>query len=93
MKKKKPKLKSLIRFHSANKITTTTEGAGKGIKKEKKRKKKSERNSRTSQNIRLINVSLEPLLSESFSLLGVTVHLTSLGCPPTPCWFLHLLGR
>ena len=40
---------------------------------------------RTSQNIRIINVFLESLLSESFPLLGVTVHLTSLGCPPTLC--------
>ena len=61
-----------------------------GIKKEKKRKK-SKRNSRTIQNIRIINVSLEPLLSESFSLLGVTVHLTSLGCLPTLYWSLDLL--
>ena len=36
---------------------------------------------RTSQNIRMINVFLELLLSESFSSLGVTVHLTYLGCP------------
>ena len=40
---------------------------------------------RTSQNIRMINVFLELLLSESFSSLGVTVHLTSLGCPSTLC--------
>ena len=30
-----------------------------------------------------MNVFLESLLSESFLSLGVTVHLTSLGCPPT----------
>ena len=36
---------------------------------------------------------LESLLSESFLLLGVTVHLTSLGCPPTLCWPLDLLWR
>ena len=35
--------------------------------------------------IRIINIFLESLLSESFPLLGVTVHLTSLGCPPTLC--------
>ena len=38
---------------------------------------------RTSQNIRTINVFPESLLSESLSSLGVTVHLTSLGCPST----------
>ena len=31
----------------------------------------------------MINVFLESLLSESFPALGITVHLTSLGCPPT----------
>ena len=38
----------------------------------------------TSQTIRIINVFLQSL-SESFSLLGVIVHLTSLGCCPTLC--------
>ena len=33
--------------------------------------------------MRITNVFLESLLSESFPVLGVTVHLTSLGCPPT----------
>ena len=54
-------------------------GWGKGGKK----KIKSKKNYRTSQNIRIINVSLESLPSGSFPSLGVTVHLTSLGCPPT----------
>ena len=49
------------------------------------KKKKSKRIYRTSQNIGIINVSLESLLSESFPALGVTVRLTSLGCPPTLC--------
>jgi len=48
-----------------------------------KKKKKSKKIYRTSQNIRIINVFLESLLSESFPSLGVTVHLLSLGCPPT----------
>ena len=39
----------------------------------------------------MINFSLEPLLSDPFPLLGVTVHLTSLGCPPKLCWSLDLL--
>ena len=59
------------------KSTTTTEGD----KKEKETQFK--RIYRTSQNIRIINIFLESQLSESFPSLGVTVHLTSLGCPPT----------
>ena len=35
---------------------------------------------------------LESLLSESFPSLGVTVHLPSLGCPPTLRWPLALCG-
>ena len=41
--------------------------------------------------IRIINIFLESLLSEFFPFLGVTVHLTSLACPPTLCWSLDLL--
>jgi len=51
-------------------------------------RKKSKSIYRTSQNIRIINVFLKSLLSESFLLLGVTVYLTSLGCPPTLCWLI-----
>ena len=54
-------------------------------------RKKSKRIYRTSQNIRIINAFLESLLSESFPLLGATVHFTSLGCPLTLCWSLDLL--
>ena len=57
---------------------------GVGTQKEKKRKK-YKRIYRTNKKIRTINVFLESLLSESFPSLGVTVHLTSLGCPPTLC--------
>ena len=71
----KKKLKSLVRFHSVNKIDNYNRGGGKG-------KKKIQRIYRTSQNIGIIDVFLESLLSESFPSLGVTVHLTSLGCPP-----------
>ena len=63
------------------KSTTTTEGK----KKVWGREKKSKKIYRTSQNIRKINVFLESLLSESFPSLGVTVPLTSLGCPSTLC--------
>ena len=51
--------------------------------KKRGKRKKSKRIYRTNQNIRIMNVFLESLLSESFLSLGVTVHLTSLGCPPT----------
>ena len=62
------------------KSMTTIELGGGG--KEKK-EKKSKRIYRTSQKVRIINVFLESLLSEYFPMLGITVHLTSLGCPPT----------
>ena len=84
--KKKKKLKSLIRFHSVQKIDNYS---GRVVGGEEK--KKSKRIYRTSQNKRIINVFLESLLSESFPSLGDTVHLTSLGCPPTLCWSLDLL--
>ena len=76
-KEKKKKLISLIGFPSANKIENYNRGGNKGEKK----RKKSKRIYRTSQKIRIINV--ESLLSESFPALGITVHLTSLGCAPT----------
>ena len=77
----KKKLKNFIGFLSANKIDNyNREG-----KKEKKKKKKSQRIYRTSQKIRIINVFFESLLSESFPVLGITVHLISLGCPLTLC--------
>ena len=71
------------------KLTATTQGVKKG--KGKKKKKKSKRIYRTSKKIRIINVFLESLLSEFFPMLGITVHLTSLGYPPTLCWSLDLL--
>ena len=46
-------------------------------------RKKIQRVYKTNENIRIINVFLESLRSESFLSLGVTVHLTSLGCHPT----------
>ena len=84
-KQTKKNLKSLIGFLSANKIDN------RGWTKGKKEKKKSKRIYRTSKKIRIINVFLESLLLASFPSLGVTVHLTSLGCPPTLCWSLDLL--
>jgi len=80
---KKKKFKSLIGFHCANKINNYNRG---GEKTKKKRKqKKSKRIYRASQNIRIINVFLESLQSDSFLSLGVSALLTSLGCPPTLC--------
>jgi len=76
-KEEKKKLKSLIGFLSANKI----DNYNRGVKKEKK----IQRIYRTSQKRRIINVFLESLLSESFPIPGITVHLTSLGCPPILC--------
>ena len=64
---------------------------GGGWSGRRKKKKKYKRIHRTSQNLRIINVFLESLLSESFPSLGVTVHLTSLGCPPILCLSLDLL--
>ena len=55
------------------KLTATTEG-----EKTEEKDKKSKKIYRTSQNIRIINVFLESLLSEFFPSLGVTAHLTSL---------------
>ena len=66
---------------SANKIDNYSRGRKRG----KRKKKKFKTIYRTSQNVRIINVFLESLLSESFPSLGVTVHLTSLGCSPTLC--------
>ena len=65
------KLKSLVRFHSANKINNCNGRRGEG--------KIFKSMYRTSQNIKIVNVFLESLLSESFPSLGVTVYLTSLG--------------
>ena len=100
LRKKKKKLKSLVRlFHSAKKPTTTTErgvgvwGAGGGVPGEEKKEKKSKRLYTTSRNIRITNVFLESLLSESFPSLGITVHLTSIGCPLTTRWSLDLVWR
>ena len=51
----------------------------------KKKKKNPKESTEQIKKIRIINVFLESLLSESFPVLGVTVHLTSLGCPPILC--------
>ena len=65
------------------KSTTTTEGGKKGgvVGKEKNLKECTEQ----VKKIRIINVFLESLLSESFPSLEVMVHLIPLGCPPTLC--------
>ena len=63
--REKKKLKSLIGFLSANKINNYNRGGH-------NRKKKSKRIYRTSQKIRIMNVFLESLLSESFPMLGIS---------------------
>ena len=68
----KKKFKSLISFLSFNKINNYNR---RGTKRKWKRKSKI--NNRTTQNISIINVFLWSLLSGSFPMLGVTVHLTS----------------
>ena len=79
---KKNKFKSLTGFLTVNKINNYNR---KGVGRKRKKRKKSKRIYRASQNIRIINVFPESLLSESFPSLGVTIGLTSLGCPPTLC--------
>ena len=60
--------------------------------KTEKRRKKIKTNQRTNQNVKIIiNVFLWSHLSASFHLLWVTLHLASLGCPPTLDWPLDLL--
>ena len=81
--KTKRKLKNLTGFHSVNRFDNYNRARGEGEGRGKK-KKKSNRIYRTSQDISIIDVFLESLLSESFPSLGVTVHI-SLGCPPTLC--------
>ena len=60
---KKHKFNSLIKFHSANKINNYNRGGGEKWKKIK-------RICRISQNIRIMSVFLESLLSESFPSLS-----------------------
>ena len=61
-------LKSFVRFHNANKINNHNVGCGK--EKKKKKEKQSKRIYKTSQNITIINIFLESLMSESFPSLG-----------------------
>ena len=76
-------LKVLIKL-----TTTTTEGKKVGEGKKKKGKKNPET---ATEQVKIINVFLESLLSSSFPSLDVSVHLASLGCPPTVGWSLDLL--
>ena len=75
--KKIKKLKNLIIFHSTNEINNFNR---RRVNKKEKKSKKKKKNCGTSQNIRIVNIFLESLLSASFSSLEVIVHLTS----PTP---------
>ena len=80
------KLKSLIRFHSANKIDSYNRGG----KKEKKKRKKSKESTEKSKHKNNKCFS-ESLLSESFPSLGVTVHLTSPRMPSNTALISDLL--
>ena len=84
-KRKEKKLNSLIGFYSANKIANYNRGRKKG--KKKKVTKNLQIKSKDNNN----KCFLESLLSESFPMMGITVHLSPLGCPPTLCWSLDLL--
>ena len=88
----KKKFKSLIGFLSANKIDNYNREGGKRKKKKNRKEKISRRIYRTTQKIRIVNVFLESLLSESLPSLGVTVHLTFLGCLPTLCYLWICCG-
>ena len=70
--------------HSANKIDHYNRG-----KRLKKKRKKTPKE--PSQNVRIVNIFLESLLSVTFPSLGVTVHVSYLGCPPTLRWSVDLL--
>ena len=83
--KKLKKLKILIEFLSANKIDNYNRVGVKRKKKKKKKEKIQKDLQNKSKKVRIINVFLESLLSESFPSVGVTVHRTCLGCPPTLC--------
>jgi len=74
------------------KLTTTTEG-GKEGRKWKKKIQKNLQNRSKHRCFSKINVFHVSLLSESFPMLGVTVHPTLFGWPPTLCWSLDLLWR
>ena len=60
---RKKKLKSLVRFHTANKIDN------RGVGGKEKKEEKSRTNFRTHQNIRMIVFSLTSQLSAFFPLL------------------------
>ena len=60
-------------------ITTTT------VKKRDKKEEKIQKQLQNKLKYKNKKCFLESLLSESFPSLGITVHLTSLGCPPTLC--------
>ena len=84
--RKKKKIKSLIGFLSANKIDNYNGGGRKG------KKKKSKRIYGTSQKIRIINIFLESLLSESLPYLprvpsnSLLISGPAVGAAQFPIW-------
>jgi len=73
------KLKSLMGFLVPIKLTTKTE-----VEKKKKIQKNLLNQSKNKNN-KCFSQVLKSLLSESFPVLEIIVHLTSLGCTPTLC--------
>jgi len=80
------KLKSLIGFLSASKINNYNRGGEKGGGLGEKIQKNLQNKLKNKNNKCFSWVTA----SESFPALGITVHLASLGCPPTPCGSLDL---
>ena len=78
--KEKESSKAQLDFLAPIQLTTTTERGGGGEGKNNPKESIEQ-----VKKVRIVNVFLESLLSESFLLLGVTAHLASLGCPPTLC--------
>ena len=67
---RKKKLKSLVGFHSANKIDNYNGGGGGGVGNMEEKKEKSKRIYRTSQNIRIINAFFWVIAVRVLSLRG-----------------------
>ena len=76
--KEKESSKAQLDFLAPIQLTTTTERGGGGEGKNNPKESIEQ-----VKKVRIVNVFLESLLSESFPMLGITVYLASPGCPPT----------
>ena len=83
------KVQSLIKCHSASKIDNCNREGEKRKKKIEKNIQKNLQNKSKHKNNKCFSwfTAIRVL-----PLLGVTVHLTSLGCPPTLCWSRPAVG-